>query len=183
LGSAKILVCPGDRNKLNNIKSDFTTNPTGYRIPATAGGEATGTGYAGYNTTVTVGGVAGTPQGKGNATSFTVGLDADETQPNAILSADRNYRTANGANAPSPVQNPLFNGNQLPMLRTGAAGGKAVWVTGNSTANQAAQHDTSGNYALSDGSVQQSTSSGLQQQMLQAANGVGVDFLIHVFPR
>jgi hypothetical protein len=183
LGSAKILVCPGDRNKLNNIKSDFTTNPTGYRAGLTAaGGNTTGV-YPTYSQQGTVGGVAGTRFGKDQATSFTIGLTGDETQPNSILSADRNFTTANGATAPSPVQNPRITGVTLQMLRTGAAGGKAVWITGNTTASQAAQHDNAGNYALSDGSVQQSTSSGLQQQLLQNANGIGTDVIQTVFPR
>jgi prepilin-type N-terminal cleavage/methylation domain-containing protein len=182
LGSAKILLCPGDRNKLNNIKSDFSTNPTGFLAGIGAGANTTAS-YPTYTQNGAVGGVAGTPFGKDQALSFTVGLDSDETQPNAMLSADRNYRTANAAGSPSAVQAPLITGNQLPMLRTGAAGGKASWLTGPTTAGQAAQHDTAGNYALSDGSVQQTTSSGLTQQMLQAANGLGVDYLIHVFPR
>ena len=171
LGSAKILMCPGDRNKLNNIKSDFTSGTAGYNNPNGAG----------------VNSPAGTPPtyaaaGKDAATSFTVGLDADETQPNVILSSDRNFLSANGAVA--ATQNPRSGGTSgsftMPMNRTT---GQAGWVVGAGTTGAFGQHDTAGNYALSDGSVQQTTASGLTTQMKQAAGSIGRDNIIMVFPR
>lgn len=62
-GSAKILMCPADRERLNNIKADFSAGPLGL---ASAGNAALGYGAS---------------------------LDADETLPNAILAIDRNLVT------------------------------------------------------------------------------------------
>ncbi len=168
-------MCPGDRNKLNNIKADFSTTQTGYNIPNNVGGNSGGT-YPTYTQTTVVSGTA-TPQGKDNATSFTVGLQGDETQPNVMLSADRNFLTANAAVA--PAQNPLANGRTSLMDQVI---GQAAWITGNTTANQAAQHDASGNYALSDGSVQQGTSSSLTTQLRQSSASLGYNGLVTVFP-
>ena len=171
LGNAKILMCPGDKNKLNNLRSDFTTGViTGYNFPATAGGNATAGGYPTYGPAL---------QGKDNATSFNVVLQADETQPNAILSADRNYRANDAAAQVLTTANPLVGGNTTPLSSTV---GLANWVTGGVT-GAAAHHDTAGNYALSDGSVQQTTASGLQTQLRQASGGLGVNFHIAAFPR
>ena len=167
LGSAKILMCPGDRNKLNNIKSDFTIGAQGFNNPAGAGANSTGT-FPTY-----------TLQGKDSALSFNVVLQADETQPNAILSADRNYRANDAAAQVLTTANPLVGGNTTPLSSTA---GLASWVTGGVT-GAAAHHDTAGNYALSDGSVQQTTSSGLQTQLRQASGGLGVNFHIAAFPR
>ena len=167
LGSAKILMCPGDRNKLNNIKSDFTTGAQGFNNPAGAGVNSGGT-FPTY-----------TLQGKDNALSFNVVLQADETQPNAILSADRNYRANDAAAQVVATLTPLVGGNTTPLSSTV---GLANWVTGGVT-GAAAHHDTAGNYALSDGSVQQTTASGLQTQLRQASGGLGVNFHIAAFPR
>ncbi len=62
-GSAKILICPADRERLNFQKSDFTSGPMG--LPS-AGNLAVG---------------------------FGIGLEADEALPNAILLLDRNLVT------------------------------------------------------------------------------------------
>ena len=56
-------------------------------------------------------------------------------------------------------------------------------VVGAGTTGAFGQHDTAGNYALSDGSVQQTTASGLTTQMKQAAGSIGRDNIIMVFPR
>ena len=176
LGSAKILMCPGDRNKLNNIKSDFGTGATGYNTPVGAG-TASGGLIATYNYSQTTGAPAG-PQGKDNATSFNVVLQADETQPNVMLSSDRNYRTADAAVAATLV--PL-TGGQTSAMNPNTAAASGQWLTGNA-AGQAAQHDTAGNFALSDGSVQQVTSSGLTTQLKQASSGLGGVVHSAVFP-
>lgn len=176
LGSAKILMCPGDRKKLYNIKSDFTTGMHGYNVPSAAGVNSGGIiATLTYNQTSVVAGVP-VLQGKDNATAYTVGLQADETQPNVILSVDRNYRTANGP--VSTAQLPLAGGQTMAM---DPATGVASWVFGIGNAN-AARHDTAGNYALSDGSVQQATSAGLQVQLRQASSGLGVAVTISAFP-
>ncbi|MEN9575133.1 MAG: hypothetical protein RL514_2988 [Verrucomicrobiota bacterium] len=63
LGSARILICPTDRERLSNIKSDFGSGASGL---ASAGNAAV---------------------------SFGTGLDADATQPKTILLIDRNLVT------------------------------------------------------------------------------------------
>ncbi len=173
LGSAKILMCPGDRNKLNNMKGDFTSGANGYNLPSGAGANSGGV-VATYTYNQATGGIS---NGKDNATSFAVGLQADETQPNTILIADRNFRTANGVVAAAQV--PLTGGQTMAM---DPFTGQAAWVLGATTANQAAQHDTAGNYGLSDGSVQQSPSSGLQVQLRQSSSGLGAVVTTFAFP-
>jgi len=130
LGSAKILTCPGDRNKLNAMKSDFTTGTQGYNRPAGVGAN-TGSSYPTYTAA----------DGKDAATSYTVGLQADETQPNVVLSSDRNFRTANAAVAAN--QNPLV-GAQTTLMN--ATTGRAAWITGNTAANQGAVHDAAAQF-------------------------------------
>lgn len=177
LGSAKILTCPGDRNKLNNMKADFTTTaPNGYQagLVNADNGAVTAVQYANYGTL-----------GKDNATSFTVGLSADETQPNSILSGDRNWGIGTSSSIDKYVRGIGAGNNQTT---TAAAGGgftvtsSAAWRTGSNGAGSAAQHDQAGNFALSDGSVQQVTTSGLTAQLRQEIGGTGVNFLFHVFP-
>jgi prepilin-type N-terminal cleavage/methylation domain-containing protein len=168
LGSAKILMCPGDRNKLNNIKSDFTTGAQGYNFPVAAANNSGGSYAAGYTT----------GDGKDAATSFNVVTDADETQPNVILSADRNYRTADVAVLATQV--PL-TGGQTQAINPNTAAASANWLTDGAT-GKAAHHDTAGNFALSDGSVQQMTGSGLTTQMKQAASSLGGVVHSAVFP-
>ena len=61
LGSAKILMCPGDRQRLANIVMDFSATPG-----------------------------IGLLDRRNSAVSYTVGVNADETAPNVPLSHDRN---------------------------------------------------------------------------------------------
>ena len=74
--------------------------------------------------------------------SYFVGLDAVETQPQQLLSGDRNI--AGGT---------LSNGFMRYLAPTSAAG----WT--------ADIHDNAGNVGLADGSVQQMNSFGLQKQL------------------
>jgi len=181
LGSAKILTCPGDRNKLNNLKADFTSNgTTGYQVPNGAdNGAVAANAYTGYGTA-----------GKDNATSFNVALDADETQPNALLSGDRNMGLGTNPAVDKYVRSVVNAGPNLTTAGTGWAVGtgtqvntvRAVWRTGATGAGSAAQHDQAGNFALSDGSVQQVTSSGLEQQIRQMATGLGQNVVRIVMP-
>ena len=169
LGSAKILMCPGDRNKLNNIRSDFTASATsGYRFPATTGNSPGPVPWPTY-----------AQQGKDNATSFAVGLDADETQPNTILTADRNYNTANAA---INVASAVYPGNMARTTVMNRTTGFAAWVTGTGASGDAAHHGTGGNFALADGSVQQTTSAKLTEQLRSAGSAAGTDFSKAVFP-
>ncbi len=188
LGSAKILMCPGDRNKLNNMKADFTStvNSTTTYLRGNGGNTADNTA----RTSPTYNYNLNPLQGKDHATSYNVGLDADETQPNAILGGDRNMGL--GSNAalnkyPRSVAGPAVNGVAAGSgwaVGTGTAINtvRAVWRTGATAAGSAAQHDQAGNIGLSDGSVQQVTSSGLEQQVRQAASGLGSGVLRMLMP-
>lgn len=118
LGSAKILLCAADRERLNDMTADFLTGPTASALSLSS---------------------------KGNrAVSFTASLDADSTMPNVILSSDRHLLT-NSTN----VSGRLFLANTNVT--------SYVWTKN--------QHDGAGNYALSDGSVQQVPSSYLTIQI------------------
>jgi prepilin-type N-terminal cleavage/methylation domain-containing protein len=158
MGSAKTLVCPGDRNKLNNQKADFGTGTTGYNTGA-AGSAAVGTAPA-----------AGA--GRDSATSFTIGLSADETQPNTILAADRNFNNTS-ANTTISLRGAVTYAYAIAT----PTNTRASWAVSTAAATVAAagfaQHDTAGNFALSDGSVQQTTTSGLETQIRQAGAGLG----------
>lgn len=67
LGSAKILMCPSDRERLNDMTSDFLEGPM-----------ATATSLSSKSN---------------RAVSVIASLDADETLPNVILSGDRHLVT------------------------------------------------------------------------------------------
>jgi type II secretory pathway pseudopilin PulG len=127
MGSAKILVCPSDRGRWSKMMSDFG-------MGATANATSLSTM-------------------SNHAVSFTVGLEADETQPNAILSSDQHLAT-----------NRFNLDGRLFLAHTN--GPAASWTL--------AQHEGAGNYALSDGSVQQGTSSTLASQFAQGLSGTGL---------
>ena len=158
LGSAKILTCPGDRNKLNNLKADF------------------GTGTTGYNTGVAASAAVGTAPvagaGRDAATSFAIGLSGDETQPNTILTIDRNINNTVNNFGLSAMGTVTYAYAIATPTNT-----RASWSVATAAAGVAAggygQHDIAGNYGLSDGSVQQTTTSGLETQMRQAGAGLG----------
>ncbi|MBI3874798.1 MAG: type II secretion system protein [Verrucomicrobia bacterium] len=67
LGSARILICPEDRERLASMAMDFTSNS----VP-----DEFGLAFQ-----------------RNKAVSYFVGLDADETRPRMFLSGDRNVET------------------------------------------------------------------------------------------
>ena len=117
-GSAKILTCPTDRDRLANMMSDFGMGPSA--SPTSLSTKSN------------------------SAVSYFASLDADETLPNTLLSGDRHLLT-----------NRFNMDGRLFLATTNITG--AHWTTN--------QHDGAGNIALSDGSVQQVTSSSLTAQM------------------
>jgi len=192
LASAKILVCPGDRNKLNNQKADFGTGATGFFFPTGTGDDTAHTAAMGY--------AAGPPpHGKDSANSFVVGVGADETQPNCVLSGDRNFfNSGNAGAAPGNTMAINKGGNAIAgaVMAAGTNPGFAfntsiptnsrfAWAVGTSAAGVSAagiaQHDAAGNLTLSDGSVQQVTSSGLEKQLQQGMAGLGAGTSV-IFP-
>jgi hypothetical protein len=67
IGSAKVLMCPTDRERHNNMCVDFSSNS----VPPNFGFDFQ----------------------KNRGTSYFIGLDADETRPQVILGGDRNIVT------------------------------------------------------------------------------------------
>ena len=119
--------------------------------------------------------VVANPRSGGNlANSYIIGFDAQETFPQSILSGDRNItNNAAGATAISadPKQFPRYGvyarlgTNSQYGLNTPGAG----WSPDT--------HQSAGNLALGDGSVQQSTTSKLRQQLVESGdmnNAVGI---------
>ena len=164
-GSAKILMCPGDKPKLNNLRADFTGGATGFWVPASNNGNATqATPPAQY-----------AANGKDAALSFVIGVNADETQPNCLLSGDRNF----AYNATAGVNTALITGvSGAQTFISNPATGTINWVVATAggasiSGGALAQHDQAGNITLSDGSVQQVTSSGLQNQLVQGGTSLG----------
>ena len=172
LGSAKTLLCPGDRPKAqNSTTADFTTTATvGYHR---GGGDAANAAPP-----------AGSAGGRDWATSLAVGLNADETLPNTVVVADRNFRVAGAA--VGSAQDPLglvANGQfQIFTVANFSTAARAGWVTGAAAAGYYGHHDAGGNLALSDGSVAQATSSALETQLRQAAASLGLGTLHFTFP-
>ncbi|MFM8471857.1 MAG: type II secretion system protein [Limisphaerales bacterium] len=167
LGSAKILTCPGDRNKLNNLRSDFTTTAgTGFNVPAGTGDDTAIAAAAPYYAA----------QGKDSAASYLVSLDADEKQPNTVLSGDRNCNAVTTPN--SAILGRGAQGTTFPL----PAPGKMYWVVGTAPSGIFGQHDWAGNTSLSYGSVQQLTSAALDQQATLISSTTGLTTQTAVFP-
>ena len=169
LGSAKILMCPGDRNKLNNIKSDFTSGLTATHTGYNNAPGTPGTGVVGAN--------PGAANGKDAATSFLLGLDADETKPMSILSADRNMTGTTSNFGINPQGGATVAYSSATPTNTRANWSVAVAAT-SVAAGAYGQHDIAGNYGLADGSVQQS---GIETAMRQAAMSIGAN-LTFIYP-
>jgi prepilin-type N-terminal cleavage/methylation domain-containing protein len=91
---------------------------------------------------------------KNKATSYIVGLDADETRPQSVLSGDRNMTNATPARADIDVSQII----KLGTNHTAAIG--AGWTKD--------LHQNQGNLALGDGSVQQVSTSRLREQLKTA---------------
>jgi len=175
LGSAKVLMCPGDKARLNNLCVDFSTGIT-----------APSYGFMGAypNATPTAGATGG-------GTSYGVGVDADESKPTTFLTIDSNVAQLGAVGGAINV-NPSSHGAgtlAAGMISTARPGvqytqpGQMAWVTGSGTSAGLAHHDTAGNATLSDGSVQQLTTSGLAAQAQQGTNALGTSDLAIQFPQ
>ncbi|MFA6544886.1 MAG: type II secretion system protein [Limisphaerales bacterium] len=167
LGSAKILMCPGDRSKLNTMASDYTTNTTtSFNSPAG----------------VNLDNATATSVGKDYSLSYMVGLNADETAPNVILSGDSNLKLVDTGTVQVSAQAAISGGGAVYVTNTVPTNIKAAWVVGSTTANLQAHHDVAGNVTLSDGSVQQQSGSAVQTQLQQGAQSMGGGSQPFVFP-
>jgi len=195
IGSAKVLMCPGDRLRLNTMAVDFSTSVT-----------APNFGLFGRGSLSTPAVVTG-PHSRGfqsGPVSYAVGGDADETRPQVPLSADSNIgptpntpaTTAYGSGPPATVGPNGLSAAALrrPGYRIGNLGANpaipfpAGWVTGlpanvTTFGGSIAHHDIQGNVTLSDGSVQQLSTAQLQTTMAQATNAVGSDWTGMMLPQ
>jgi prepilin-type N-terminal cleavage/methylation domain-containing protein len=88
---------------------------------------------------------------KNKATSFFVGLDAEETKPQSLLSGDRNM--TNDTPARTAITTP-----QIVKLGTNHTATKGAGYTKD-------MHQNAGNVTLGDGSVQQVTTARLREQL------------------
>ena len=123
IGSAKVIICPADRARLNFTCVDFSSKSVAPYF---------GIGFQ-----------------KNNGISYFIGLDADETRPQAVLMGDRNLETN--------VWNLRGSVVTVPSARpTG-------WT--------AELHGRCGNATLADGSVQQMSNAALDASVNQAAAG------------
>ncbi len=99
---------------------------------------------------------------KNKAVSYIVGLDADETFPQMILSGDRNL--TNSAAGATQVTWPLPAGGKTANLGTNHTS------TGLGAGYTKDTHQSAGNILLGDGSVQQVTTSRLREQLRTSGN-------------
>ena len=98
--------------------------------------------------------------------SYFIGLDADETRPQTILSGDYNVDTAANAS--------IFSGTASVNGATAVAACKQWMGTGTPTDQWSASvHQKAGNIGLGDGSSQQVSVSGFQKQVVASVQSNG----------
>ncbi|WP_237712365.1 type II secretion system protein [Pedosphaera parvula] len=103
-----------------------------------------------------------TANGGNFGVSYFVGIHADETQPQALLSGDRNLGAWSGGTAPNYTTPPIGFGYDNSTTAAGAF----MYLTTNGTAVAGwtdKMHQRSGNVGLGDGSVQKTTLSGFRK--------------------
>lgn len=156
LQSAKVLMCPADRNRLNSAADDF------------------------LNALVTTGVGAGSAKSlsdtskRNNAVSYFVGLDCDETKAQALLSGDRNLCDNEGQACYARGLDFNVGAGTGTTLTTGTP----RWSDNPTNAI----HDLQGNLTLADGSVQQMTGQKLEDTLRQAINAYGSTARWLLFP-
>jgi prepilin-type N-terminal cleavage/methylation domain-containing protein len=143
LSTPKVIVCPSD----NFVAARFaSSNWTGVII---------------------------SPLARNRANSYIIGFDAQETQPQMILTGDRNItNNAVGGTAVNPPPQFPAQGVYARLSTNHQAA-----VTGNGAGYTKDTHGNSGNLGLGDGSVQQVTTARLRQQLRDSGdsfNEVGI---------
>jgi prepilin-type N-terminal cleavage/methylation domain-containing protein/prepilin-type processing-associated H-X9-DG protein len=177
LSTAKIVYCPADSSAGHMEATNFpgeivsgTANPTASQFPNANTGASSSTTPA-YT----------------NFVSYCVGGDASDTDPQTILTSDRNIGTV-GTSATTPIAalNDTFCGGG-----NGAGGGGGSGVVGGGPkptsrvdywAWTTDVHDGRGNIGLGDGSVQEVTVTGLRSALIDATNNAG-QALYYNFPQ
>ncbi len=144
LGSTKILMCPGDVIRQPNVAQIFGTNDTANNL-------------------------VGLFSSGNAAVSYFVGVEAEETKPNMLLTGDRNMGTNNTMVFASGTN---FH-TVLTSVDTGSPP-EAQWSE-LATNFVAPHHDNAGNYALADGSVQQASSDRLKEALRLSRQSYGAN--------
>ena len=152
IASGKIVMCPADRNRLNNEAIDFLQNADSFS----------------------------TANKQNEALSYFVGLEADETKPQAILAGDRAISDGgNGFTGPGLDESVgAINGVGI-FTPNSSVGSRRRW-SNNPTNNM---HDLQGNITLSDGSVQQVSGQKLEDQLDLSRNSYGTNNWLFSFPQ
>jgi prepilin-type N-terminal cleavage/methylation domain-containing protein len=96
--------------------------------------------------------------------SYTIGLDAEETKPQTLLSGDRNVRGPGDTAADALAAGALITWPQSVVLTV---------ATDNNTGWGSSIHQKAGNITLGDGSVQQFTEATLRRQVESALRNSG----------
>jgi hypothetical protein len=107
-------------------------------------------------------------QAKNKSISYFVGKDAEETQPQMLLTGDRNL-TNNGAGGTPITITTLQQGSIYARLGTNHLAGSTQPGAGYT----ATIHQTAGNVCLGDGSVQQATTPRLREQLRNSNDPLG----------
>ncbi len=171
------------------VMSNELSTPKVTYCPSDSYHQAAGTNWNGYlmgvNQLAIPTTVGGSKQTASGSISYFVNGDATESDPQIILSGDANLgnvgTAANAAASYAITQTAAGSSNtRLATIGLGNSIGTAsiAWATaGSSTAAGALSwtsdfHTKSGNYALSDGSVQQATITGFHTALLNSTNSV-----------
>ena len=144
LSTPKVITCPSDNYQ----------TPANSTVPHT-----TGTNWLHILNPVNNTGI----KNKGN--SYIIGYDAQDTFPSMVLSGDRNItnNAAGGQGPPTQVLAPTQNNGICANLGTNQVSATGAGFTKDT-------HQSSGNIALGDGSVQQFTTARLRDQLRNSGN-------------
>ena len=142
LSTPKILACPAEG--------------TGNKVQATIWGNSVANGATGLNTA------------QNNGISYFIGINADDGNPQMLLSGDNNLGAGNNANNnAAPTRYGQTGVNYNPVIQA---------LTTNSTLNVAwteQNHQKQGNIGLSDGSAQQLTIAKLREALKNTGDTSG----------
>jgi prepilin-type N-terminal cleavage/methylation domain-containing protein len=105
--------------------------------------------------------------------SFFIGSDANETDPQMLLFGDMNIGAQGGTGSGNPAANRYQSAQTITSTAVSLNAGSWSWTIDT--------HNKVGNLALSDGSVQQVSITGLKQAMQNATNTV-VQPVIEFYP-
>lgn len=147
LQSPKVLLCPSDRFRATyNRVTDFAALARAPGLSSTAS--------------------LGHPGNQNRAISYAPQALAEEINPLAVLNVDRNINFSSASNAPTTTAWP---GGSRFVITDEPAANSVRWVMGSGSM----LHDSQGNVAFADGSVQQATATTLQTSLVNAGKSYG----------